>query len=114
MTKQDAIAGIAAYKYEQDEITNAIRSNGGSLTEREFDKIFSDFKEWIDENGNTHRGYRVETLRVHNYERGAFLLCGRGRQQRMLEITQIMMAAGLLSAKKEKSGVVYRERNLPE
>jgi len=100
--------GIAAYAHEQLVVLRILRKHG-ELTERDFDRIFSDFKSTVGSDGMTRRSFRKPKMRFCPTTGDSFLLGGfpqRTRDQ-WLHLTQLMCLCGLVKIKTENGLVVY-------
>jgi hypothetical protein len=108
--QQDKVRlGIAAYRREQALILRVIRKHRHRLTERDFDRIFTDIKRRRGPDG------RVLTTRANRNRFRAltgdtFILGGMSPRYRsfMLDLTQHMVALGLVKTSTNEHGqVVY-------
>ena len=93
-------SGIAAYDRDQQVILRLLRKRG-SFTELEFDRWFRQ-REWKRPFRFNHCGITGDTLILGVGANGG------NEWARMLELTQCMMALGLVDAKTENGIVVYR------
>ncbi len=110
MTKEEILEGIAAYSEQQNEIKQAIIDCGGKLTEREFDKKFGDGYEELMPNGDLVYHRNPIKISIWPYAPKAFLLGSMqqpGDWAKYLNLTQLMCAAEILTAKKIDGQVVY-------
>lgn len=114
MTPEEIKKGISAYHEEQKEIIEAIKANGGSLHQDDFDSRFGDWirrpatKEdkvtagckWVME----HRPPRIWPVSGE-----AFILgdCTFSEWSKYLELTQLMVAAGLLKQTGKTGNIRY-------
>lgn len=92
--RERIINGIAVYAHEQRLLLRVLRMRGGSMTEREFDKLF--------------RGKRRS--RFHHITPETFILLGglgASTWSLMLDLMQHMMLLGLINSRKDRYGVVY-------
>ena len=108
--QQDKVRlGIAAYRHEQELILRVIRKHRHRLTEREFDRIFTDTKKRRGPDG------RVLVTRANRHcfralTGSTFILGGMFPRYRtvMLDLTQHMVALGLVNTSTNEQGqVVY-------
>ncbi len=106
-------AGIAAYSDEQEEIKALIRKHDNRLTEKEFDNEFSNYRDRLitseedcpegNRVGDMVREYKkTPKLRMWSFRPGAFMLArGPSDKYAMLDLVQLMMSAGILTAIKD-------------
>ena len=108
MNKKHIIAGIRAYRQQQREILDAIRSHGGRLTAQEFDDTFGDYRMEQLPNGVTVRIENEPRLFLFGGDRRTFVLSPmQGTWGQYLQLMQLMMAAGLVKANKVDGQIVY-------
>jgi hypothetical protein len=114
-TRKDILNGIACYAHQQRVIIRVIKRHGGSIHQREFDRIFGDTSRrpttpkerresgclWID----SFRRPRIWPVEKDAYVLGDFM--GFGDKSKWLHLTQIMVAAGLLKQSGRLPNVHY-------
>jgi hypothetical protein len=113
LDKEKILKGIAAYQEQQNEILAAIESRGGKLTEKEFDDTFGDYTEEILANGESVLHMKPNAIKIWPYAPNAFLLgslVDHTDWAKYLQITQLMCAADILTARKEDDLIVYRKK----
>lgn len=112
MTKDEILSGIVDYEREQAILLRVVRREGGMLTESRFDQIFSMFKWTVQPNGHRHAKTKRTKLRFRPRPK-AFILGsfvqGDLEWTRWLELTQLMVGAGILASDKNNKGeICYR------
>lgn len=106
----DILRGIAAYAREQAIILRMLRRHG-SLTDKQFDRIFSGFKTRLDANHHTVMTRRKPKLRFMPVDRHAFILGGLAcsEHQKWLHLLLLMCDAGIVRRVDCGSEVEYTE-----
>ncbi len=99
--------GIAAYAREQEVLLRLMRKCGGSFTERQFDTWFKG-REYGTRLVHGQLRYRIMRLSRVGISGDAFLLGGMDSSDwaLMLDLLQHMVAAGLVDAKRDVSGMI--------
>jgi len=97
---KDIVRGIAEYSHEQKVILRAIRMKGGKLTDLEFDALFRDSPR------------KKRKLRFMGHEDWTYMLGSfhqTGDWAKWLNLTQLMVKAGILTVKDEAGVIIYRK-----
>ncbi len=107
--KNNIKAGIEVYKKEQKTILRILRMKKG-ITDDEFDRIFTDTKTIINNDGTTVMYPRKPSLRFFPIDSKAFILGSfmqRGNWSKWLHLTQLMSKIGLINITTVDGCVTY-------
>jgi hypothetical protein len=104
------LKGIASYKAQQREILEAIRRHGGRLHQNDFDKEFGEVTTEQQPDGTTILSRKAPRLAIWSMKPESFILGSivqSGDWSKYLDLTQLMVRAGLLRIEGKPPNVVY-------